>query len=85
MTTITDSNEKIYSYPTPRVDPGSAVLTAAGGVLCGLLGVGIGIFRYNNADKYFKITATYFTLCLSDSITTLLFLCHFLSYLYFKF
>ena len=85
MTTITDSNQKIYSYPTPRVDPGSAVLTAAGGVLCGLLGVGIGMFYYNNADKYLKITATYFTLHLSGYITTPLFLCHFPSCLYFNF
>ena len=48
VTTITDSTQKVYSYPTPRVDPGSAVLTAAGGVLCGLLGVGIGMFQYTN-------------------------------------
>ena len=42
ITTITDSSSKVYAYPTPRVEPGSATLTAAGGVLCGLLGVGIG-------------------------------------------
>ena len=37
------------------MDPGSAVLTAAGGVLCGLLGVGIGIFRYNNLINISKL------------------------------
>ena len=42
ISTITDSSGKSYSYPTPGLNPGSAALTAVGGVLCGLLGVGIG-------------------------------------------
>ena len=43
MSTITDSSGKAYSYPSPGLNPGSAALTAVGGVLCGLLGVGIGL------------------------------------------
>lgn len=43
MSTITDSSGKSYSYPSPGLNPGSAALTAVGGVLCGLLGVGIGL------------------------------------------
>ena len=42
ISTITDSSGKSYSYPSPGLNPGSAALTAVGGVLCGLLGVGIG-------------------------------------------
>mmetsp|Transcript_20167 Transcript_20167/g.19481 ORF Transcript_20167/g.19481 Transcript_20167/m.19481 type:complete len:373 (-) Transcript_20167:130-1248(-) len=41
-TSITDSTGRIYSYPSPKIDLTAGFLTAVGGVLCGLLGVGIG-------------------------------------------
>ena len=59
MSTITDSSGKSYSYPSPGLNPGSAALTAVGGVLCGLLGVGIGLtFVLSNFtlfNKFYRI------------------------------
>ena len=56
MSTITDSSGKSYSYPSPGLNPGSAALTAVGGVLCGLLGVGIGLtFALSNFILFNKL------------------------------
>jgi uncharacterized membrane protein YfcA len=41
-TELVDSKGKVYTYPKPSLSPQSALITAAGGILCGLLGVGIG-------------------------------------------
>lgn len=40
ITSITDSSGRVYNYPSPKIDVSAAFLTAVGGVLCGLLGVG---------------------------------------------
>jgi len=42
LTTLTERSGKAYTYPTPAIDIPGGLVSAAGGVLCGLLGVGIG-------------------------------------------
>ena len=42
LTTLTEASGKIYTYPTPSIDFSGGLISAVGGVLCGLLGVGIG-------------------------------------------
>jgi uncharacterized membrane protein YfcA len=41
-TTLTETSGKSYQYPTPQLDLKGGLFSACGGVLCGLLGVGIG-------------------------------------------
>lgn len=46
ITTITDSNGINYTYSRPEISLSSVALTSLGGMLCGLLGVGIGENRF---------------------------------------
>ena len=42
MTNLIERSGKSYQYPTPQLDFKGGLFSACGGVLCGLLGVGIG-------------------------------------------
>ena len=41
-TTLTETSGQSYEYPTPQLDLKGGIFSACGGVLCGLLGVGMG-------------------------------------------